>query len=221
MTNGTDNAENSIKLWFEKDTTTICNLDGIRFEDPESWRTIALISLAHVILSFLMPFLVYFTAIYKKEEGFWKNIWKFPNPMITKYRKFMLEHQEHKLRSLSDEEERKKRILKVKKKQEKHTRFLNVSLINEAAMESSFQLWFQTLYMFPIVLFLLGGESGSSKTENLKNNSMLEGDQELDQYFVENYFYTEYGQRKNKSISVSFSIFSSFISLTYSVVYIR
>ena len=186
MTNGTNNTENSIKLWFEKDTTTICNLDGIRFEDPESWRTIAMISLAHVILSFLMPFLVYFTAIYKKKDGFWKNIWKFPNPMITKYRKFMLEHQEHKLRSLSDEEERKKRILKVKKKQEKHTRFLNISLINEAAMESSFQLWFQTLYMFPIVLSI-----GSLKEWKLDR------------------------------ISVSFSILSSFISLTYSVVYIR
>ena len=124
-----------------------------------------MISLAHVILSFLMPFLVFFTAIYKKKDGFWKNIWKFPNPMITKYRKFMLEYQEHKLRSFPDEEERKKRILKVKKKQEKHTRFLNVSLINEAAMESSFQLWFQTLYMFPIVLFFLGGESGCLRTE--------------------------------------------------------
>ena len=164
-------------------------MDGIRFEDPESWRTIALISLAHVIVSLLMPFFVYFTAIYKKEEGF--NIWKFPNPIITKYRKFMLEHQEHKLRSFPDEEERKKRILKVKKKQEKHTRFLNVSLINEAAMESSFQLWFQTLYMFPIVLFFLGGESGTLK------------------------------EWKPDRISVSFSILSSFISLTYSVVYIR
>ena len=150
-----------------------------------------MISLAHVILSFLMPFLVYFTAIYKKKNGFWKSIWKFPNPMITKYRKFMLEHREHKLRSFPDEEERKKRILKVKKKQEKHTRFLNVSLINEAAMESSFQLWFQTLYMFPIVLFFLGGESGT-----------------LNEW-------------KPDRISVSFSILSSFISLTYSVVYIR
>ena len=192
MKNGTNNTENSIKLWFEKDTTTICNVDGIRFEDPESWRTIAMISLAHVILSFLMPFFVFFTAIYKKKDGFCKNIWKFPNPMITKYRKFMLEHQEHKLRSRSDEEERKKRILKVKKKQEKHTRFLNISLINEAAMESSFQLWFQTLYMFPIVLFFLGGESGSLKE-----------------------------WKQEARISISFSILSSFISLTYSVVYIR
>ena len=191
MKNGTNNTENSIKLWFGKDTTTICNVDGIRFEDPESWRTIAMISLAHVILSFLMPFFVYFTAIYKKKDGFWKNIWKFPNPMITKYRKFMLEHQEHKLRNVPDEEERKKRILKVKKKQEKHTRFLNVSLINEAAMESSFQLWFQTLYMFPIVLFFLGGESGTLKEWKLER------------------------------ISILFSILSSFISLTYSVVYIR
>ena len=123
-------------------------------------KTIALISLFHIIWPFLMPILVFITSIYdRKKKG---EIWKFPNPVITKFHKFMLEREEHNLRG---EYQRKEQILKVQKKQEKHTRFLNISLIHEAVMESSFQLWFQTLYMFPIVLFFLGGESGCLRTE--------------------------------------------------------
>lgn len=42
----------------------------------------------------------------------------------------------------------------LKKKIEKNSKVVNISIIIEACLESSFQLWFQTLYMFPIFVGL-------------------------------------------------------------------
>ena len=45
-------------------------------------------------------------------------------------------------------------VIAKKKKIEKQINFENLSLILEASLESSFQMWFQTIYLFPILMYL-------------------------------------------------------------------
>ena len=80
--------------------------------------------------------------------------WKrFPLPLLTKLKRFQLE------KKLFDQETKKteecKDIIEEKKKTkakiERQNKFVNISMITEATMESSFQLWFQTHFLFPMI----------------------------------------------------------------------
>lgn len=86
---------------------------------------------------------------------------RIPIPLVTKGRKLLLHVKLHDLHvSMPSDEtgnERRDHVLKVREhnlKIEKNSKFVNISMIIEATIESSFQLWFQTLYMFPIFVGL-------------------------------------------------------------------
>ena len=59
---------------------------------------------------------------------------------------------------------------KYEKELEDNQSIVNISVVIEAAMESSFQFWFQTIYLMPtIFISFMDVEGGGSKLSDLLN----------------------------------------------------
>ena len=86
---------------------------------------------------------------------------RLPLPFITKSRGFLLEVE--KLKQLKEKRSnaRTKTIREMERKIQKHSDWINLSLMTEAATESSFQFLFQSILAMPATLGLIKHNRGS------------------------------------------------------------
>ena len=127
-----------------------------RFDDPEEWRAAGWISAFHCIAPLLLPFLVWF-IVNKKKGRF--SIWTLPLPIITKFQQFLIEWKRIKNNREKNEKDKigyisdkyKKKNAEIEKELEDNQSRVNISVVIEAAIESSFQFWFQTVYLIPTI----------------------------------------------------------------------
>ena len=133
-------------------------------EDPRNWWVAGVISVVHCASPIFFSWIFWY--ILEAARCNRLSFFKLPLPFITKFYKCYCECQlyylnTHKNRKES-EEMKKQYQLKVQKciqrlKQNANT--VNFSMIIEAAMESSFQFFFQTVYMMPTLILSLTDDS--------------------------------------------------------------
>ena len=126
-----------------------------RFQDPEDWNIAGLVSLIHCILPFLFTVMTWVLSTDWKNCNF-TTFLKIPLPFVTKmyefyyikslYKVFTKSRQNYIGREIFDMDW-KKWSEKIKKQEA----FVNLSLLIEASIESSFQFWFQTVFLFPTI----------------------------------------------------------------------
>ena len=88
--------------------------------------------------------------IMQKHRFDWDTVWTLPLPPVTKLRKFMLDLKLFKIRSNKDKINSLDEI-DLMKKIENYQSTVNISVVIEAALESGFQFWFQTVYLMPTI----------------------------------------------------------------------
>jgi len=134
-----------------------CSMKDSRFNETEKhnfYNEIYLISLAHCIILPVVSVLVFVAMIYyKKKDTFRQLLWKFPNPLITKMKILKLNWELYKLESERTDDDEK--VGAKKREIENQRDYENFSVILEASLESSFQMWFQAIFLFPLFLFLV------------------------------------------------------------------
>ena len=103
---------------------------------------IGYVSLAHCVSPVLWGLLV-FLSLHTK------SLWKIPIPIVTKLRRFIIEckyfnhrTKRHFMGSVTTHENNLKNSINI----------VNLSLINEASTESTFQIWIQTVNLMPFIL---------------------------------------------------------------------
>ena len=114
-----------------------------RFDDPQQWRTMMYVSLAHCIAPILTSVAVY--IIVERAELY--KVFKMPNPCITKFYRMLLEFQ--LFEKLGKEEFVDGNHMD---KMEANENCVVMSMIIEAVVESSFQFYFQTTFLVPVII---------------------------------------------------------------------
>ena len=129
-----------------------------RFSDPNDWSIAGTVSYLHCGLPILIAVLIWWELI-KTGEKLMASILKLPLPFVTKAHKFICEMKLFEIYSWSNRndnyttkkqyEEKKKIILN---KASSIENIVNLSLIIEASVESSFQFFFQTVFVLPNIV---------------------------------------------------------------------
>ena len=121
-----------------------CYDDAVcRFEDPDQWRVMMFVSLAHCILPILFSLTVFLIV----ERESLHKVYNIPNPCITKFHRALLEFKLY--RRLGKEEFIDREHIE---RLETNENYVVMSMIIEAVTESSFQFYFQTIFMIPVVI---------------------------------------------------------------------
>ena len=128
-----------------------CYATEERFDDPMDWWLAGVVSFVHCGLPVFFGLL--FWIILELEDNSsgdnW-NIFRIPLPFITKMYKFHCDKNYYTLKAQNqDKKDYEKSLKKCQIKIEKHANAVNFSMITEAALESSFQFFFQSVYYIP------------------------------------------------------------------------
>ena len=140
----------------------------------EEWVKTAIVSIVHVVLPILFSFI--FFPIH--ECGSWSklSIFRIPIPIISKPYRNWWDWKLFKIMKVQERQEEKARKKKeIGKEIEKQDDLINLSLLTEASMESSFQFFLQSSYAIPILIYRLNYVSSGNLTDliNWYNVSIL------------------------------------------------
>ena len=145
-----------------------------RFSDPNDWSIAGTVSYLHCGLPFLIAILIWWELI--GENWVPASIFKLPLPFVTKAHKFICEmelFENYSWSSRNDNSftkkqyEEKKKI--ISKKASSIENIVNLSLIIEASVESSFQFFFQTVFALPNIVLTFTDPDGSLSWTDLFN----------------------------------------------------
>ena len=168
-------------LWAFDISTDIVFAESIRNKsyhgnltrfDEESSLTVYNISIAHIVMPFFVSLVVFLIMVLPDVKGTCReksitSLGRFPIPIFTKFQRFLIqikefdlktETEENKMKENENEADDKRKSVKQKESKtdlEIQEAFVNLSLILEGTIESSFQLWFQVLYFFPVIVFFI------------------------------------------------------------------
>ena len=123
-------------------------------ENIMEWNLAGVISAVHYVLPFFMSFLIWIIYEFGRSCGT-VEIFNLPLPPLTKFYRFLCDIKLYKnnadrnIKSEIDFENDKKSILE---KISSHENVVNLSLIIEASVESSFQFFFQTTFQLPSII---------------------------------------------------------------------
>ena len=114
-----------------------------------------LVSLIHCILPFLFTVMTWVLSTDWKNCNF-TTFLKIPLPFVTKMYEFYYIKSLYKVFTKSRQNYIGREIFdmdwkKWNEKIKKQEAFVNLSLLIEASIESSFQFWFQTVFLFPTI----------------------------------------------------------------------
>ena len=123
-------------------------------ENPSEWILTGIICAVHYVLPFLISFLIW--IIYEVGQTCKvEKIFKLPLPPLTKFYRFLCDIKLYKnyadrvfKTEMKFEEDKKS----IHDKIYSHEFIVNLSLIIEASVESSFQFFFQTTFQLPIII---------------------------------------------------------------------
>ena len=122
-----------------------------RFNDPLDWWLAGVVSFVHCGLPVFFGLLLWIVVELEDNSkgGNW-NIFRIPLPFITKIYKFHCDKIYYELKAQNQDQKGYKENLKMcQNKRKRHANAVNFSLITEAALESSFQFFFQSVYYIP------------------------------------------------------------------------
>ena len=153
-------------LSFVKKTGQECFENEERFSNPMDWHIIGVVSGFHCGLTVVVSFIIWAAAEFGRECGA-ASIVNLPIPVITKFYRFLLDIKLYRNFAWSDRNkspENEKEYEATKKeiddKISAHENVVNLSLIIEASVESSFQFFFQTIFILPTVILAFTDQSG-------------------------------------------------------------
>ena len=142
-------------------------------ENPMEWNLAGVISAVHFILPFLMSFLIWIIhEIGRSCRAGAVEIFRLPLPPLTKFYRFLCDvklynnYTDRKFKTEKEFETNKKSILK---EISSHEDIVNLSLIIEASVESSFQFFFQTTFQLPSIILAFTEPSAGFEWTDLFN----------------------------------------------------
>ena len=158
-------------------------LGSMKAHTRDTMMPVFIITVIHIALPWVASLLVYSIMILPdilhncRENICSLILGRFPVPLFTKFRMFLLEIGSYDLKTKLEENKRNcvenrksKEDIEIENKEikrnsvenkkfkdniETQEAFVNLSLILEGTVESSFQLWFQVLYFFPLLVFFI------------------------------------------------------------------
>ncbi len=141
-------------------------------EKPSEWTLAGVISTIHYVLPFLMSFLIWLIYELGQSCGAVK-IFNLPLPPLTKFFRFLCDIKLYKnyadrnnIKTEAEFENDKKTILE---EISSHENIVNLSLIIEASVESSFQFFFQTTFQLPSIILAFTDPSAGFEWTDLFN----------------------------------------------------
>ena len=157
-----------VTLSLLKKTAQDCFEDEDRFGEPDEWFTLGVVSAVHVGLSVVVAFIIWAAVEFGRECGAFSFI-NLPIPVITKFYKFICDisfyTNEHERRNTSEKTYQAEKK-KIEHKITVYENVVNLSLIIEASVESSFQFFLQTTFILPsIVLAFMDQSKGFDWTD--------------------------------------------------------
>ena len=144
----------SVKLIAEE-----CFVSDMRFEKSSDWKIVGIISASHLALPFIISIITWmFSSNWRLFKR--RSLLTFPLPFVTKMYQF---HNTRKLfqcytKDRRGEEDRSNFELsrgKLMSKIRNHEAVVNLSVLIEAAIESSFQFWLQIIFLIPTVIITI------------------------------------------------------------------
>ena len=90
-----------------------------------------------------------------------ESLYRLPIPFVIKTRGFYLEYQKLKILRKKRSDKKTMQIRKWENRIQKHSDWINLSLMTEASFESSFQFLFQSMLAVPATFGLLNENLGS------------------------------------------------------------
>ena len=136
-----------------------CFVHDKRFENSSDWKIVGIMSACHCALPILVSILTWmFTSNWKLCNR--RSLLTFPLPFVTKTCQFHFTKELFKTytKDRRGEEDRSNFELnrgKWMNKIRNHEAVVNLSLLIEASIESSFQFWFQTTFLIPTVIITI------------------------------------------------------------------
>ena len=159
-----------------------CFENDQRFSDPNDWYIAGTVSYLHCGLPIFLAFVIWEIRQIGLECGL-SSVSTFPLPFISRFNKFICDmelfdnyfwpHRNNDNLTKNIYEDKKKDILKKIAAIENG---VNLSLIIEASVESSFQFFFQTVYLLPNIVLTFTDPDGSlvwTDLFNWKTSSIL------------------------------------------------
>ena len=138
-------------------------------ENPEEWNLAGVISAVHFFLPFLMSFLIWIIIELGRNCGE-VEIFHLPLPPLTKFYRFLCDiklyknYADRNAKTETEFENKKKSILE---KISSHENIVNLSLIIEASVESSFQFFFQTTFQLPSIILAFTNQTAGFEWTDL------------------------------------------------------
>ena len=123
-----------------------------RFDNPSEWWRAGTISALHCALPFLFALFIWGLLLRSYTNGFKRKIFRLPLPPFTKIYKSYCNIKENSSKDDINKEQKKWKLeLDIQAK------IVIISMIIEAAIESGFQFWFQSIYLMPtLILSFIG-----------------------------------------------------------------
>ena len=152
-----------------------CFENDERFTDPNDWYIAGTVSYLHCGLPIFLAIVIWEIRQVGLPCGF-SSVSTLPLPFVTRFNKFICDmklfdnyswpNRNDNISTKNNYEERKKDILKKLAAIENS---VNLSLIIEASVESSFQFFFQTVFLLPNIVLTFTDPDGSLVWTDLFN----------------------------------------------------
>ena len=140
-------------------------------ENPSEWNLAGIISAVHYVLPFLISFL--FWIIYELGRSCGAvEIFNLPLPPLTKFYRFLCDIKLYKNfadRDVKTDKEFEKDKKSILEEISSYENIVNLSLIIEASVESSFQFFFQTTFQLPSFILAFTDPSAGFEWTDLFN----------------------------------------------------
>ena len=142
-------------------------------ENPIEWKHAGVISAVHYVLPFLMSFLIWIIYEFGRSCGAGAvEIFNLPLPPLTKFYRFLCDIKLFKIfadRNVKTEKEFEVDKKRIHEEISSHENIVNLSLIIEASVESSFQFFFQTTFQLPSIILAFTDPSAGFEWSDLFN----------------------------------------------------
>lgn len=147
-----------------------CNQYKERFQQPDVWQEIGIVAAIHIILPFVS--IICFSVLFIVNKIIsidWFLPLRIPWPPLTKTYETILDWKIYENFTDKQKDGYERQNEKLMTKVADHQLLTNLALIIEASFESSFQFFFQGVFLFPTVILACMDVSGASELTNLVN----------------------------------------------------
>ena len=139
-----------------------------RFDDPYQWTEVGIVSVAHILLPTVFATFIFALFLYNRIMPMIFPL-IFPLTIMTKFYKAITQIKININNQNKDDKIFESENEKLMQEMEGYTILTTISMILEAGLESSFQFFFQGMYVFPTLCLAFMNVYGASDFEDLVN----------------------------------------------------